>query len=195
MVDVESHNAALWLDVTCIVYWGGACRKSLHSGCKMRCCFAYMFSKKHTFEFKAASNLEIQLLEMEIFFKREGSSNSPPSSFPGWSLPMIRNRHIHVCWGRWQDVSLMEMTTSWDRHSWWRYRVSWISPISFTLLLMQFMSLLLLLSSGLGPNSQSASILQNERGVHYSDRGRPIYSQAVFILGCDLSSYSKLAFS
>lgn len=50
----------------------------------------------------------------------------------------------------------MAMTTSWGWRSWWRV-TSGISLISLTLLVMQLMSLLLLLSSGLGPKIQSGS--------------------------------------
>lgn len=68
---------------------------------------------------------------------------------PAWPS----HRAHHVCCGKWQ-VSPMVMTTSWG----WRSRrrgTSGISLISLTLLLMQLTSLLLLLSSGLGPKIQS----------------------------------------
>lgn len=71
----------------------------------------------------------------------------------------------HVCCGKWQ-VSPMAMTTSWG----WRSRrrgTSGISLISLTLLLMQLTSLLLLLSSGLGPKIQSGGMRSTKQTPCY----------------------------
>lgn len=86
------------------------------------------------------------------------------------SIPLLHpacpsHRAGHVCCGRWH-VSLMAMTTSWD----WRSRrrgASGISLISLTLLLMQLTSLLLLLSSGLGPKIQSGGGKSTKRASGY----------------------------
>lgn len=101
------------------------------------------------------------LLQSHCIFLLLHRSPPFPLLHPAWP----RHRAYHVCCGKWQ-VSPMAMTTSWG----WRSRrrgTSGISLISLTLLLMQLTSLLLLLSSGLGPKIQSGGGKSTKQAAGY----------------------------